>query len=159
MVDTAARTGYMVRVVEAMLERYSIAEASELTGLSKRALARRIERGQLVASKEGRLRYIAARELAAAGLINPSTGAPPSWARQRVDPNVVAKEIVKTLIDQGIELHELRRQLRSLVEESRHDDGELRNEIERAREERRQLRRMLEDARTEIADLQRHGGA
>ena len=36
-------------------ERYTIAEASRLTGLSKRALARRIERGQLPATWSIRL--------------------------------------------------------------------------------------------------------
>jgi hypothetical protein len=74
-----------------------------------------------------------------------------------VDASVVAKEIVQTLVQQSIELHDLRRELRSLIEESRHDDLELRNEIERAREERRQLRRMLEEARTELAGLQQLG--
>jgi excisionase family DNA binding protein len=137
-------------------DRYTIAEASRLTGLSKRALARRIERGQLPATKEGGLRYVAARDLVAAGLMLPSTGAAPTWAGGRVDPSIVAREIVQTLVKQSIELHDLRRELRSLIDESRHDDGELREEIDRAREERRQLRRMLEEARTEISDLQQH---
>jgi len=137
-----------------MEERYTIAEASRLTGLSKRALARRIERGQLPASKEGGLRYVTARDLVAVGLMHPTSGNPPVWAGVRVDPSVVAKEIVQTLVQQSIELHDLRRQLRSLIEESRHDDRELREEIERARDERRNLRRMLDEARTEIAGLQ-----
>lgn len=138
-------------------ERYTIAEASELTGLSKRALARRIERGQLPAVKEGRLRYVTARDLGTAGLVNPSTGAPPVWAGRRVEPSIVAREVVQTLVQQSVELHDLRRQLGALVEESRHDDRQLRDEIERARDERRQLRRMLEDAKAEIADLQHTG--
>jgi excisionase family DNA binding protein len=135
--------------------RYTIAEASELTGLSKRALARRIERGQLPASKDGRLRYVTRRDLVEAGLIDPTTGERAPWAR-RVDPNAVAREVVQTVVRQGVELHELRAQLRALVEESRHDDRELREEIERARDERRQLRRLLEDARDEIVELQQH---
>jgi excisionase family DNA binding protein len=133
-------------------DRYTIAEAAELTGLSKGALARRIERGQLPATKEGRLRYIAAGDLAAAGLLNPSTGAPPTWAG-RVESSAIAREIVKTVIQQSVELHELRQQLRALLEESRRDDVELRTEIERARTERRELRRTLEAARTEISEL------
>jgi excisionase family DNA binding protein len=137
-----------------MEDRFTIAEASELTGLSKRALARRIERGQLSATKEGRLRYVTRRDLAAAGLVNPATGAPPVWARQRVDASVVAKEIVQTLVQQSVELHEVRSQLRELIQESRNDDRELREEIERARDERRQLRKLLEDARNEIAGMQ-----
>jgi len=138
-------------------DRYTIAEASELTGLSKRALARRIERGQLPATKVGRLRYVEARNLADAGLLNPSTGTRPEWARHRADPGAVAKEIVQTLVRQSVELHELRRQLRAIVEESRHDDEALRKEIERARAERRQLRATLEEARTEIAALRDAG--
>lgn len=134
-------------------DRYTIAEASALTGLSKRALARRIERGQLPATKEGRLRYVSVRDLAAAGLLNPTTGERPEWTRQRVDPAVVAKEIVDTLVRQSVELHDLRHQIRALIEESRHDDGELRAEIERARTERRELRRMLNVARLEIGEL------
>ena len=137
-----------------MQSRYTIAEASSLTGLSKRALARRIERGQLPATKEGGLRYIGARDLADAGLLNPATGARPEWARHRADPSAVAKEIVQTLVRQSVELHELQRQVRALIEESRNDDRELRDEIERARAERRQLRRMLDAARAEISDLQ-----
>jgi excisionase family DNA binding protein len=133
-------------------DRYTIAEAAELTGLSKGALARRIERGQLPAVKEGRLRYIAASDLAAAGLLNLSTGAAPTWAG-RVEPAAIAREIVKTVIQQSVELHELRRQLLSLLEESRRDDVELRSEIERARNERRELRRALEAARAEISEL------
>lgn len=136
-----------------MQDRYTIAEASALTGLSKRALARRIERGQLPATKEGRLRYVSARDLAAAGLLNPTTGERPGWARQRVDPAVVAREIVDTLVRQSVELHDLRRQVRALIEESRHDDGELRAEIERARAERRELRRLLDAARIELTEL------
>jgi excisionase family DNA binding protein len=138
------------------VDRYTIAEASEITGLSKRALARRIERGQLRATKDGGLRYIDTGELVKAGLLNPNTGSRPDWAHRQVKPEVIAREVVETLIRQSVELHDLRRELRSLIEESRHDDHELRGEIERAREERRQLRRMLDEARTEISDLQQH---
>jgi excisionase family DNA binding protein len=134
-------------------QRYTIAEASKLTGLSKGALARRVERGQLASMKDGRLRYITARDLAAAGLLNLSTGAPPPWVGQRLDPSEVAREIVETLVRQGVELHELRGQLRALSLESRSDDEDLRAEIERAREDRLQLRRSLEDARAQIAKL------
>jgi excisionase family DNA binding protein len=135
------------------VDRYTIAEASELTGLSKRALARRIERGQLRATKEGRLRYIEERDLVEAGLLNPATGTRPTWARQTLKAEVVAREVVDTLVRQSIELHELRAQLRSLIDESRRDDTELRAEIERARKERRELRRTLERMRSEISGL------
>ncbi len=134
-------------------ERYTIAEASELTGLSKRALARRIERGQLAATKDGRLRYVSARDLATAGLLDPTTGAPHAWARQRVQPDVVAREVVQTLVRQSVEIHELQRRLEELSDESRSDDDALRMEIDRARAERRELRKALEEARAAIEQL------
>jgi len=148
-----------IRAGAAVDNRYTIAEASELTGLSKRALARRIERGQLPATREGGLRYVTARDLTAAGLIDPTTGAPPAWRHRHVDPSSVAKEVVQTLVQQSVEIHELRSQLRALIRESRNDDRELREEIERAREDRRQLRHILDEARREISELQSNGGA
>jgi excisionase family DNA binding protein len=137
----------------ATFDRYTIAQASEITGLSKRAIARRIERGQLRATKDGRLRYIDERDLVQAGLLNPSTGARPTWSNQKVNPEVIAREVVETLVRQSVELHELRGQVRSLIDESRRDDLELREEIERARQERRDLRQTIERMRTEVSGL------
>ncbi|MDH4102861.1 MAG: helix-turn-helix domain-containing protein [Thermoleophilia bacterium] len=133
--------------------RYTIAEASGLTGLSKRALARRIERGQLPATREGRLRYVEAGALVEAGLLDPATGAPPSWAQKSMSPDVVAREVVQTLVRQSVELHEMHGHIRSLIDESRREDVALRDELERARKERRDLRRALEDVKAEIASL------
>lgn len=57
------------RVLEAVAVAVSIAEASELTGLSKKALARRIERGSLPAvTRDGR-RMIPRSELERRGLL------------------------------------------------------------------------------------------
>ncbi len=131
----------------------TIAEASELTGLSKRALARRIERGQLPASKEGGLRRIEAGALADANLLNLMTGEPPLWAKTRMDPGAVAREIVETLVRQTVELHELRAQLERFVSEFRHEDEELRAEIDRAQRERDELRAALRKADDRIAQL------
>jgi excisionase family DNA binding protein len=131
----------------------TIAEASELTGLSKRALARRIERRQLPASKEGGLRRIEAGALADAGLLNLATGAPPIWARTRMDSGAVAREIVETLVRQSVELHELRSLVESFVTESRHDDELLRAEVARAEREREELRQALRQADARIAEL------
>ena len=139
------------------MTKYTIAEASELTGLSKRALARRIERGQLPASKEAGLRYVDSGDLVAAGLLDPVTGRARAWTGHRIKPDEVAKEIVETLVRQSVELHELRRQLRSLIEESRHDDIELRAELERARGERQALRRAVKETRRELSRLQVDG--
>lgn len=137
-----------------MTESYTIAEASARTGLSKRAIARRIERGQLAATKVGRLRYVTARELAEVGLLDLATGAPPPWAAKQIRPELLSREIVQTLVDQTIELHELRRALRALESESRRDDVALREELERAASERLELRRLLDEARERITDLQ-----
>ncbi|HXV33012.1 MAG TPA: hypothetical protein VD769_03295 [Gaiellaceae bacterium] len=131
----------------------TIAEASELTGLTKRALARRIERGQLPARKEDGLRRIEAGALADAGLLNLATGEPPLWAKTRMDPGAVAREIVETLVRQTVELHELRSRLERFVVESRHEDEELRGEIERAQREREELRTALRKADERIAQL------
>lgn len=143
------------RDTEAATTLHTIAEASRLTGLSKRALARRVERRQLPSVKIGRLRYVDARDLAQAGLLNLSTGRPPDWARHKVPPEAVAREIVQTLVRQGIELHELQTALAVLSEESRRDDTELRAEIDRARLEREELRQALRDAETRISELRR----
>ena len=140
---------------ETATTRYTIAEASRLTGLSKRALARRIERGGLPAAKIGRLRYVEARDLAEAGLLNLATGQPPEWAKHKAPPETIARELVQTLVRQGIELHELQLAFRALSEESRRDDGELREEIRRAQAEREELRSALRDAETRIAELRR----
>jgi excisionase family DNA binding protein len=131
----------------------TIAEASELTGLSKRALARRIERGQLPATKKGGLRRVEARALAAAGLLDLATGAPPRWSQKRMDSDAVAREIVDTLVRQSIELHELRALVEGFASESRHDDDVLRAEIDRARREREELRAALRVADERIAEL------
>ena len=140
---------------ETATTRYTIAEASRLTGLSKRALARRIERGGLPAAKIGRFRYVEARDLAEAGLLNLATGQPPEWAKHKPPPETVARELVQTLVRQGIELHELQLAFGALSEESRRDDRELREEITRARAEREELRSALRDAETRIAELRR----
>jgi excisionase family DNA binding protein len=129
-------------------ERLTIAEASEVTGLSKRALARRIERGQLAATKAGGLRYIEVRALAQAGLLDPSTGRRPAWSEGRPPPQQIAQELVGTLVRQSIELHELRLRLEALETESRRDDDALREELVRAHRERAELRRALSAAQT-----------
>ena len=134
---------------------YTIAEASTMTGLSKRALARRIERGHLPAAKIGRLRYVGARDLAEAGLIDLATGEPPEWAKQRAPPATVARELVQTLVRQGIELHELQLAFQALSDESRRGDSALRTELEHARLEREALRAALDEAEGRIAELRR----
>ena len=120
-------------------DRLTIAEASEFTGLSKRALARRIERGQLRATKDGGLRYVEPQELARAGLLDLATGKPPAWAQTRLDPEVLVREVIETLNRRGIEIYELRRELENMR-------AEFRQEIEHARRERGDLRRRLDRA-------------
>jgi len=126
----------------------TIAEAAELSGLTKRAIARRIERGGLPArrKKDGR-RYVRVRDLAKRGLVDLVTGGPPAWRAEQVDAKAVAREVVQTLISQGIELNELRQRLEALEEESRRQDDDLLEQIEQARRERAELRRQVEQLR------------
>jgi hypothetical protein len=123
----------------------TISEAAEMTGLTKRAIARRIERGTLSArlKQDGR-RYVRVRHLAESGLLDLATGKPPSWRAEQVDSQELARELVQTLIRQSLELNELRLRLQALEEESRRQDQELLEQIEQARAERRELRRQLD---------------
>ena len=126
----------------------TIAEAAEMTGLTKRAIARRIERGTLSArlAQDGR-RYVRVGDLAESGLLDLATGKPPAWRAEQVDAQEVARELVQTLIRQSIELNELRLRLEALEEESRRQDQDLLEQIEQARAERRELRRQLDRLR------------
>jgi hypothetical protein len=126
----------------------TIAEAAEMTGLTKRAIARRIERGTLSArlAQDGR-RYVRVGDLAESGLLDLATGKPPAWRAEQVDAHEVARELVQTLIRQSIELNELRLRLEALEEESRRQDQDLLEQIEQARAERRELRRQLDRLR------------
>lgn len=130
----------------------TIAEAAELTGLTKRAIARRIERGGLPARRkqDGR-RYVRVLDLAENGLLDLATGKPPPWRPEQIDPRALAREAVQTLIRQGIELNELRGRLEALEEESRQQDEALRGEIEQARRERSELRKQIERVRKQAS--------
>jgi excisionase family DNA binding protein len=127
----------------------TIAEAAELTGLTKRAIARRIERGGLPAKRreDGR-RYLRVRDLAEIGLLDLATGKRPPWRPQQIDPQALAREVVETLIRQGIELSALRQRLEALEGESRRQDKELLEQIDLARRERAELRRQIESLRS-----------
>jgi hypothetical protein len=126
----------------------TIAEAAELTGLTKRAIARRIERGGLPArlKKDGR-RYVRVRNLAETGLLDLATGKPLPWRPEQIDPQALAREVVQTLVLQGIEINDLRQRLGALEEESRREDEGLRKQIEAGRRERGELRRQVERLR------------
>lgn len=51
------------------METFTIAEAAELTGLTKKALRHRVDRGQIHADKHGHIRHIARSELERVGLV------------------------------------------------------------------------------------------
>lgn len=60
---------------------FTIAEAAELTGLTKKALRHRVDRGQIRAHKEGNIRRIERAELERVGLaVDPASGALPMLA-------------------------------------------------------------------------------
>jgi hypothetical protein len=125
----------------------TIAEASELTGLSRKALARRVERGALSATTENGLRYLDSRELARAGLLDLSTGKPAKWTGRRIDPDAVARELVRTLTEQSVELYELRDELDAHSEQlrqARREREAIRDELAQAKRERAELRQQIE---------------
>jgi hypothetical protein len=148
LVGARRESHYALLVAIDANEEVTIAEAAELSGLTKRAIARRIERGGLPARRkqDGR-RYVRVRDLAKTGLIDLATGRPPPWRAGQVDAKELAREVVQTLIKQGIELNELRQRLEALEEESRRQDDDLLQEIEQARRERAELRRQLAQLR------------
>ena len=127
----------------------TIAQAAELTGLTKRAIARRVERGGLRAElgEDGR-RYLRVRDLAEVGLLDLATGRRPPWRPEQIDPQALAREAVQTLIRQGIELSALRQRLEALEDESRRQGKDLLEQIELARRERAELRRQIESLRS-----------
>jgi predicted RNase H-like nuclease (RuvC/YqgF family) len=100
-------------------------------------------------------RYIDAKVLAQAGLLNLQTGEPPAWRGRLSDPEAVASELVQTLIGQTIEIYELRQSLDLLRRESRQDDELIRDQLREAKKERLELRELLETADRERAELRR----
>lgn len=129
----------------AVADRLTLAEAAELTGLTQRALARRIERGTLPAEKnKGGLRTVARRDLASAGLLDLATGKPPAWGRRGNPPaDQLAQAILDELNARGVRIFELERgheeqavqieELRRELQEVNRERGELRGEIEKLR--------------------------
>ena len=127
----------------------TIAEAAELTGLSKQALRRRIERKSLPAirRKDG-LRIVRAEDLAEAGLLDLLTGRPPTIRPAQVDAQTVARELVQTVIRQGIELHKLTQRLEELEAETRVGHEAQQAELDDARRERRALQQQVRALRS-----------
>jgi DNA-binding transcriptional MerR regulator len=140
-------------------DRLTLAEAAALTGLTQRALARRIERGSLPAAKneEGR-RTVTRRDLASAGLLDLATGKPPAWGRRGTPPaDRLAQAILDELNARGVRIFELERgheeqaeqieELRRELREAKRERGELRSELGQASRERGELRREIEKLR------------
>jgi hypothetical protein len=117
--------------------RYSLAEAAELTGLTPQALARRIERGSLPAVKVDGRRFVSLEDLAGAGLVDPATGARPSWSSGKLDSGALAREIVGELNVRGFRILELERRVEELL--ARTEDQQ--RQLDEARRERAELRR------------------
>jgi hypothetical protein len=127
--------------------RYTLAEAAKLTGLTSRALARRIERGSLPAEKEGGRRYVKLRDLAAAGLLDLATGQPPEWTRSRLDPGRLTQAILDELSSRGVRIYELERRVQELsseVQEQQRVNEKQHRELRKAARERAELRRQIE---------------
>lgn len=127
----------------------TLAEAAALTGLSRRALARRVERGSLPASKgsDGR-RLVSRRDLAAAGLLDLATGEPPHWTKRgqpRADE--LARAVLEELTQRGIRIADLEAGHREQAEQIE----ALRRDLRAAKRERAELRRQLDELRRAYA--------
>jgi excisionase family DNA binding protein len=120
-------------------ERYTLSEAAALTGLTTQALARRIERGSLPATKVDGRRFVRLEDLAAAGLLDPATQGRPRWA-DGVDAGVLAREIVTELTLRGLRIRELERRIEQLGEMTDRQQKEL----DQGKRERAELRRQIE---------------
>jgi DNA-binding transcriptional MerR regulator len=129
-------------------DRLTLAEAAELTGLTPRALARRIERGSLAAEKnEGGRRTVTRRDLASAGLLDLATGKPPAWGRRGNPPaDQLAQAILDELNARGVRIFELERGHAEQAEQIE----DLRGELREAKRERSALRRELEKLRRQL---------
>lgn len=140
----------------ALDESLTLREASELTGLTQRALARRIERGSLPATKrrDGR-RRVKLADLTRAGLVDPNTGERPEWSREGIDPAELARQVIETLTRQALDLYELRRSVSELAQASDRGHAEQAAALEVARQEREELRRKIEQMDADRAALRR----
>jgi DNA-binding transcriptional MerR regulator len=136
-------------------ESFTLAEAARLTGLSTRAIARRVERGSLPASKRNGRRIVTLRALVEAGLIDPATRERPAWSRQGVDPAEVARELIETVIRQAIDLHALRQAIGDVADASERGHAEQAAALEAARQEREELRRKIAAMDEDRAALRR----
>jgi hypothetical protein len=137
-------------------ERYTLAEAADLTGLTPRALARRIERGRLPATKgEDGKRYVSLRDLAAAGLLDATTKKRPAWADERLEPSALARAVIDELSARGLRIYQLEQRLAQLTDWTREQERQI-EQARREREEiRQELRAQLEQARREREELRR----
>lgn len=141
-----------------MDDSYTLAEAAELTGLTRRALARRIERGSLPAGKRNGRRTVKLRDLVASGLIDPNTGERPPWSREGLDPSELARQVIETLTRQAIDLYELRRAIADVADASERGHAEQAAALELARQERENLRRKIGQMDEDRAQLRRELG-
>jgi hypothetical protein len=131
-----------------MDERLTLAEAAELTGLTPRALARRIERGSLPAEKnENGRRTVTRHDLAAVGLLDLVTGKAPAWnVPGRPPSGELARAVLEELTARGVRIYELERrlaELSELIEEERKINEEQQRQLDQAKRERAELRRQM----------------
>jgi hypothetical protein len=134
----------------------TLRQAADLTGLTTRALARRIERGSLPAIKRrDGLRRVKRRDLVTAGLLDPNTDEPPTWSREQLDPSELARQLIDTLTRQAVDLYELRSAVAALADSSERGHAEQAAALELARQEREELRRKIAQMDEDRAALRR----
>jgi len=148
-----------VGVEEALMEdsapgpAVDIAEAAELTGLSKKALQRRIERGSLPSVKRGSKRHIPVMELKRQGLLSPEGGADRAAAGEGVPLTPPAgeveavKAVARELAEKAEELGRYKALAASAVSQ-RQAETEARERLEA---EVHRLRAELQEAEAKLA--------
>lgn len=120
---------------------FTIAEAAELTGLTKKALRHRVDRGQIRAEKEGNVRRIPRSELERVGLAVALPPPPPGSA----SPSSAAEELQAALAAAQRRLAESARALTR--ERTLREEAELRlTDAVAAAEYERELSRRLAEA-------------
>ena len=129
------------------METFTIAEAAELTGLTKKAMRHRVDRGQIRAVKYGGVRRISRAELERVGLRadRPATA---------VNGDAVTG-LRHALRDRERDLDELEGHLQSTQREL----DEIHGQLQSRERELDQLRRQLRSRERELEELRRHLGS
>lgn len=85
------------------METFTISEAAEFTGLTKKAVRHRVDRGQIRAEKDGGIRRISREELARVGLVPPIVE-PPAERAPELTGQVLQLKSALAALERELEL-------------------------------------------------------